>query len=307
MVELVNVGNGENWDASFTGGGPAESASQLVKAIQSDDAFSAVANGFVLGLDLLGALESPIETLATSVIGWLLEHISFLDRFLDYTTGDPIAIENAVNALNTAATELDKLAAAHINALSQVPTYVDGGSGSFNAFFERVMPRAEDIKTQSLACAGLSSGMAIDGILVSTCRGIIRDSLANLVLKAITRGTAALAAAPYTGGGSVVAAIYDTALEAAQTAAELGEVLSKVGVKLSAMSGKLELLVDALDTPLARNFLTSSAKGADMSEARPELTEADRAKARHEPTEQPGQAHHTPNGPWRAQGTLDDG
>lgn len=299
MVDLVNVGGGENWDASFTGGGPAESTSQIVKAIQSDDAFSAVANGVVLGLDLLDVLESPIKTLATSVIGWLLEHISFLDSFLDYTTGDPGAIESAVNALNTAATELDKLAAAHIEALTQVPTYVEGGSESATAFVERVMPRAEDIKAQSIACVGLASGMTVDGVLVSTCRGVIRDELANLVLKAITRATAAAAAAPYTGGGSVVAAVYDTVVEGAQTAAELGTVLAKVGVKMSAMSGKLGELVDALDKSVARNVLTSSAKGADMSEARPDLTETDRATSRRGPA--------TPNRPWRVAGTLDDG
>ena len=258
-----------------------------------------MANGVVLGLDLLDVLESPIKTLATSVIGWLLEHISFLDSFLDYTTGDPGAIESAVNALNTAATELDKLAAAHIEALTQVPTYVEGGSESATAFVERVMPRAEDIKAQSIACVGLASGMTVDGVLVSTCRGVIRDELANLVLKAITRATAAAAAAPYTGGGSVVAAVYDTVVEGAQTAAELGTVLAKVGVKMSAMSGKLGELVDALDKSVARNVLTSSAKGADMSEARPDLTETDRATSRREPA--------TPNRPWRVAGTLDDG
>jgi hypothetical protein len=303
VVDLVNVGGGENWDASFAGGGPAESASQLVKAIEGHDAFSMAANGVALGFDLLGVIESPIRTLATSVIGWLLEHISFLDSFLDYTTGDPIAIEAAVKALNAAATDLDELAAEHINALSQVPTYAEGGSGSFNAFFERVMPRAEDIKAQSLACAGLSSGMTVDGIMVSTCRGVIRDALANVVLRAIVKGTAALAAAPYTGGGSMATAIYDIALDAARTAKELGDVLSRVGVDLADMSGKLERLVDVLGTSVAKNYLTSSAKGADMSEARPELTAADEAKARRQQAEESA----TPAFPWRVQGTLDDG
>src|SRR5262249_15847468 len=147
-------GDGDNWDVSFAGGGPLDSVSQVVKSIQSEDGFSIAVNVTVAVGDLLGVLESPLEAVAGSVIGWLIEHVKFLHAFLDITAGAPVAVEAAVGTLQRAAKELDKLAGEHIDALSQVPTYSEGGSGSFNAFLDAVMPRAEDIKARSVACTG---------------------------------------------------------------------------------------------------------------------------------------------------------
>jgi hypothetical protein len=307
MSDIVNVGGGENWDASFAGGGPAESASQLVKAIMQDAPASAVANGVVLGLDLLGALESPLETLATSVIGWLLEHISYLDSFLDLTTGDPGAIDDAVKALNKAAVDLDELAKDHVGSMSEVPTYAEGGSGSFNAFVDRVLPRAEDIETRAIACVGLANAMAIDGAVVAALRGIIRDSLALLVIKTIKWGSAAIAAAPYTGGASMGALLTDVSIESARTARELCTKLADVGIELAETAGKVGKLVDRLDNLAVKNIISAGGMGAASAAARPELTAdqaiADRRAADH-PASKPAA---TPGPPWKVQGTLEDG
>ena len=306
MADIVNVGGGENWDASFSGGGPAESASQMVKAITQDAPASAVANGVVLGLDLLGALKSPFETLAASVVGWLLEHVSFLDSFLDLTTGDPGAINDAVNALNKAAVDLDELAKEHAGSLSEVPTYVAGGSGSFNAFADRVLPRAEDIETRAIACVGLANAMAIDGAVVAALRGVIRDSLAQLVIKIIQWGSAAIAAAPYTGGASMGTLLADVSIESAHTARELCTELADVGVDLAEMAGKVGTLVDRLDNLAVKNVISAGGMGIDSAAASPELT-ADQAIADRRAADQPApKPPATPGPPWMVRGTLDD-
>ena len=142
ISDMVNVGGGDNWDISFAGGGPLDSVSQVVKSIQSDDGFSIGVNAAVAAADLLGALESPLKTIAGSAMGWLIEQRRVPGRLPRRTAGDPVAVEAAVRTLQNAARELDKLAGEHIDALSQVPTYAEGGSGSFNAFFGTVMPRA---------------------------------------------------------------------------------------------------------------------------------------------------------------------
>jgi hypothetical protein len=297
---MVNVGGGENWDTSYAGGGPVESVSQVVKSIMNQDGISIGANSVVLGMDLLGALESPFRTIAGSVVGWLIEHVKFMDDFLDVTAGDPAAVEAAVGALNDAAGKLDRLAADHVNALSEVPTYVEGGSGSFNAFFGTVMPRAEDIKARSLACVGQAGCVTLAGSMVSATRSTIRDALTELVLVMFERGAQALAMASYTGGASIGLAIQDVVLRAVHTASELSEELGKLAKKLLDVSWKLNSLQTVLEGA-AKNTLNSFAKGADTMAKAPEFTEYDKAAAsRRQPEPQPGF-------PWRVQGTLDDG
>jgi len=302
-TDMVNVGGGENWDSSFTGGGPVESVSQVVTSIMNQDGISIGANGVVLGMDLLGALESPFRTIAGSVVGWLIEHVEFLDDFLDVTAGDPAAVEAAVDALNDAAGKLDRLAADHVNALSEVPTYVEGGSGSFNAFFGTVMPRAEDIKARSVACVGQAGCVNLAGSAVAAIRGTIRDALAELVLVMFERGAQALATAPYTGGASIGLAIQDVVLRAVHTASDLSKELGRLAQKLLKVSRDLNSLQTVLESA-AKNTISSFAKGADTSAKAPEFTEYDRAAASRPPQEQPAPQ---PGFPWRVQGTLDDG
>lgn len=299
MTSMVNVGGGDNWDVSFAGGGPLDSVSQVVKSIQSEDGFSTAVNSAVAVADLLGALESPLNTVAGSVIGWLIEHVKFLDGFLDLTAGDPVAVEAAVGTLQNAAKELDKLAGEHIDSLSQVPTYAEGDSGSFNAFFGTVMPRAEDIKARGVACVGQSSCMMLAAAAVSATRGVIRDALTELVLWLFERGAAALAAAPYTGGASLGWAVYDGVLRAVRTATELSDELTRLAQKLLNVSRHLGKLQHAAAT-VGKNVVPAMAKSTDMSMEAPEYHRADEAKARREPP-----PSTTPNFPWRVQGTLD--
>jgi hypothetical protein len=303
MTSFVNVGGGDNWDVSFAGGGPLDSVSQVVKSIQGNDGFSMVANGAVVGLDLLDTLQSPLEAIAGSAIGWLLEHVVYLDWFLDRTAGDPVAVEATVTALQNAAKELDKLAGEHIDALSQVPTYAEGDSGSFNAFFGTVMPRAEDIKARSMACIGQSECMMLAAAAVAATRGIIRDTLTELAVWLIELAVKAIAAAPYTEGASVAWAIYDGSRRAARTAIDLSKELKELAQKLVKVAEEMGKLKQAV-LILAKNAYPAMAKTADMSAKAPEYHQSDEAKARREPPEPPPST--TPNFPWRVQGTLDE-
>jgi hypothetical protein len=302
ISDMVNVGGGDNWDVSFAGGGPVDSVSQVVKSIQSGDGVSMAVNGVVTGADLLETLESPLKAVAGSAIGWLIEHVKFLDGFLDITAGDPVAVEAAVGKLQNAAKELDELAGEHIDALSQVPTYVEGGSESFNAFFGTVMPRAEDVKARSVACVGQSSCMMLAAAAVAATRGVIRDALTEFVLYLFERGAAALASAPYTGGGSIVLAVEDVVLRAVHTASDLSKELQQLAQKLLKVTDDLSKLQKAL-VIVGKNALPAMARAADMSAEAPGYHRADEAKARREPPEPPPST--TPSFPWRVQGTLD--
>ena len=138
--------------------------------------------------------------------------------------------------------------------------------------------------------------------MVAALRGIIRDSLALLVIKIIKWGSAAIAAAPYTGGASMGALLTDVSIESAQTARELCTKLADVGIDLADMAGKVGTLVEHLNT------LAVGGMGAASAAARPELT-ADQAiadrRAANQPAPKPSST--APGQPWKVQGTLDDG
>jgi hypothetical protein len=301
---LVGIGGGDNWDSSFAGGGPADSVAQVVRSIENDDMLSTAANGVVAGMDLLGVLESPMRSLAGSAVGWLLEHIGYLNWFLDHTAGDPDAIGDAVKTLQKAAADLDGIAADHFNSVSEVPTYQEGGSGSFNAFFDNLKPRAEEIKARSLACRGQAGGLTVAGMVVSTTRGIIRDALTELVLFVIERASLAFAAAAYTGGSALIWAVQDVVRTAVLVTSRLSKELTKLTQRLMKVSRDMGALKQALEI-FAKNALPSVTRAADQAAQSPELTKADAAKASHERPESKPPA--TPTFPWRVQGTLDDG
>jgi hypothetical protein len=170
------------------------------------------------------------------------------------------------------------------------------------------MPRAEEIKTHSLTCQGLASGMLVAGQLAATYRGIIRDLLAELVWRLLKKATVAAATAPYTGGGSIAALASDIAIDAAKTANDIAGEPSKVATHLSELSGKLGKLADGVGGPVrtavVSNALPSFTKTVDTVVAAQDPTQADQAKSRYEAALP--DVPKTPARPWYTSGTLDE-
>jgi hypothetical protein len=142
--------------------------------------------------------------------------------------------------------------------------------------------------------------MMLAAAAVSATRGVIRDALAQFVLYLFEKGAEALAAAPYTGGSSIVLAIENVVLRAVHTASDLADELGRLAKKLLDVSRDLSKLRQALEI-VAKNVVPATAKGADMSMEAPEHHLADEAKARRGPP-----PATTPSFPWRVEGTLDE-
>jgi hypothetical protein len=260
-VTFTNITGGQNWDQTFAGAGPLEGAAGIVKSIQDGDWLSAVGNGVAASIDVLGFFENPVKTLATTAIGWLVEHLSALDAFLDQTTGDPAAVQNAAETFFQAAKNLDEVAAQQIRSFgTDVQAYRSGHSPSAVAFEQRVGPRGDELKTLSLQCLGLGEAMNAAALAVSACRGIIRDLLTEFTWWVFKKGTLALAAAPYTGGGSLALLLTDTCIAGAKLAKKFADKLGALTENLTGLAGLLKALAQRLGDPGWRGFATSVGK-----------------------------------------------
>jgi hypothetical protein len=275
-VTFTNITGGNDWDQSFAGAGAVDTASQLVKSITDNDWLSASANLAVGVVDLLEFRANPVDALATSAIGWLIEHISFLDAFLDQTAGDPQAVQNAYQVFYQAAKDLDRVAAEQITAFGTgVDTYRQGASPSAQAFEKRVGTRGAELKTLSLRCLGLGEAMNSAALRVATCRGVFRDLLADLAWAIIQEARIALALAPYTSGGSLAALLTHTCALGARLAKDFAAKLGVLAQDLSELAHLLLRLATEVGIALWKNAPPSVAKNVHDSV---DLTAADAAE-----------------------------
>jgi hypothetical protein len=324
---FVGVGGGENWDQSFAGGGPVDTASQIVKSFQDSDWLAFGGNIVAAGLDVLSVVDSPLDAIGTSALGWFIEHVRFLDGFLDNTVGDPVAIDNAAAALSKAAVELDGIAAEQFTAFdSEINVYRAGVSPSKVPFEERVGPRAEELKLLSVQCEGLGRALITAGLMVSTIRGIMRDLLAEFAWWVLQRIAIAMATAPYSGGASVGVALTDTVRSGVQTGGKLATLLEQCLEKLAALNAKVKQLAELMSTPrrataavALQNLLPSTGKAIDDTAQSYQPSAYDKAREEAEPPPEPAELEpkvpepEVPFGPvqqrspaWQTSGTLDE-
>ncbi|OLF16741.1 hypothetical protein [Actinophytocola xanthii] len=189
----------------LAGAGPVDTLAELGQSIAAGDIDSVVANTGLLGVDMIGAFANPIDTLATSAIGWMLEHIPMLRVPLDVTAGNPDAVKNAVQQWNDTALALENIANQQGNSLrTEVPTYLHGDSTSSHEFAAAMNHREAQIRGAALTCAEMASETAKAGADVAVVRGVIRDMLADFAWRTLQWAAAQLAAAPMTLGATSV-------------------------------------------------------------------------------------------------------
>lgn len=337
---FTNVNVGDNWDQSFTGSGLGEDAASIVKSIETGDWVSIGGNVVAGVLDGLAYFDNPVKALGTSAIGWIIEHLTALDAFLDQTVGDPQAVQGAAETFYQAAKTLDDAAGRQIRAFGlEVPTYRSGQSPSAVAFEQRIGPRGDELKALSIQCHGLAESVNMAGVLVGTVRGIMRDLLAEFAYSLFQKGIVALAEAPYTNGFSIAFFTSDACRTGARLAVKLADKLKDLLEslkKLSQLVRRLSNIAHKLADPALRGFVVGvgknyappATKAADDAVSLSSADAATQEVAEHEEAERkakdqppgPGpfvpESQHPPaekpkQGPglgvkWHTSGTLDE-
>lgn len=234
-----------------SGAGVVDSIAETVTAITDFDSpadvFDVGLGVASVGIDALTFLENPIDTLATSAIAWLIDNLAFLRWPLDLTVGNPAIIDQAIQALNQAAADLDGLATEQADALgTQVPTYRQGGSASAVTFEDVMNLRVAQLRGASLACAGAAESYASAGVWVATARAVARDLIADFVWDLLQDTATRLAAGPMTFGASVAEFAAQTVQRAATLINKIADMFGTLLDRLAILSRRLRELADDL-------------------------------------------------------------
>jgi hypothetical protein len=197
------------------------------------------------GMDAIGMAMDPFGSLAGAGIGWLIEHIGFLKKPLDYLAGDPEEItakqqtwENIAKALNDAAGRYDQSAATMKG--SNQGAAVNGVHSTATNF-------SQVLKGAAGHASDAAEAMKVAGVVVGTTRGVIRDSLSQFAGDAIVKWIAATAAAFFTFGATEAAFVVDEVAEGTSLAVQDVSKVTKVMQFLEKLKGSAKDSSSALE------------------------------------------------------------
>lgn len=329
----------------MSGSGVGESASGTIDAISTFDDASDVGdvllNAGTFAIDGLGFIANPVDALATSVIGWVVEHLEPLRWPLDVTLGDPEVIQNTIKQWNDAALSLDGVAHDYANAPgNKAPTYLHGNSRSAAALSAFVPFRQEQISGAGMACAQVAHATAQAAALVAATRGLIRDTIVALVWDLLKKAVARLAFAPFTFGATGVAIAWDAVATVVTGMKKFRTILGNLLDKLKVLTASLSKITAKLDRyfsvarpvsafggkylpnptalpKVALDGVREYAKVDDTATATSDGADADAARAKHERLDEyerttedrnadlPPPASYETDDWWTRRGTLD--
>lgn len=245
----------ENEDAqpldSWEGAGVASSYADVGAALSEDEIDPARLGFAVAGaaIDTLGAIADPFEALASSVAGWLIEHIWFLHEPLDALAGDPTQITAQSKTWHNVSAELADLAVEY-RAKAPGPPDWEGLAG--DAYRRTVEDFSVDLEAVARNAEQLSGLILTTGVAVGTVRGTIRDMLAEFIGELIAEVALWVAAAFFTFGGALAAGVARVVLWALDLAADIARRISRLLDALHAAGGTAGRIADSVRETAAR-------------------------------------------------------
>jgi hypothetical protein len=188
----------DNWE----GAGVASSWADLDAAVSADNvdpaqvAFTATA----AGLDTLGAIVNPLDSLLSAGVGWLIEHVWFLHEPLDALAGDPTQITAQAQTWHKVGGELAAVAQDHRGAAAALSAWEGIAGDGYRGTVDRFGGALEGAARNATQLADL---ILTTGAQVGTVRALIRDWIAGWVSEAIQTVVFYGVAALITAGGAL--------------------------------------------------------------------------------------------------------
>ena len=200
------------------GAGVVSSWADLGAAIGADDldpaaiTFTAAA----AGLDTLGAVLQPFDSLLRAGLGWLIEHIDFLRQPLDALAGDPTEVLAQSRNWHHVAAELRATAADYRDAV------VPGWDGAAAEAYRRATDELVGALREASAQADeLSLLILATGAAVGTVRATIRDTITEFLSLVLRYLLAASTLAFLTAGGSLATVVLTVVVRALEVAEDI--------------------------------------------------------------------------------------
>ncbi|MFJ5990635.1 WXG100 family type VII secretion target [Lentzea sp. NPDC092896] len=235
----------------LAGAGMFDTTEDLVKPFAEGKTIDPVAlgiDGAALALDVAGFLTDPLGTLASSVVGWIIENVGFIREPFDKLMGDPPAIE----AIGTTWENIAKRLSDEANAYeSHAKTLAEWTGDAADAYGTRCTNLVAQLRGSSAAASSAANKIKVAGAVVAATRALIRDLLADLAGTLLMWGIPAAASAIPTAGASVAAFITRAVTKAVE-----------IGTKIARFVAKLFKALDKLGS-LAKKAASTMRKQAD--------------------------------------------
>lgn len=291
------VVDAENEDAqpfgNWEGAGATSSIADLNAALSAEhpDPLQIAFTGAGAALDGLDAVMNPLDGLATSGIGWLIEHVWWLHEPLDALAGDPTQITAQARTWHNVATQLNAVAADYRGEVAGGAPDWDGAAA--DAYRTAVADYTARLDSTAEMAERLSSVILLSGAGVAATRSWMRDEIADLVWQVIQLLFWWGVLAFLTVGGSLAVGALDAIRRAEQLARTFVRQISRLLDALDASGRTAHQLVEAMrDTvaqaraaaPHARAWNDSVQQGAEdlgldhVIEAGKQVTNADQAR-----------------------------
>ncbi|MFJ8917261.1 hypothetical protein [Amycolatopsis sp. NPDC102389] len=222
------AGSGDTAGAGFF-----DSAFSLKKAVDDGDSLSIGLASAGMAIEILGMVVDPIGSLLTAGIGWLIEHIVIFRWPLDFLLGDPKGIEAAKTAIYNEGKAVKEWSEDHAAATKKFMEKWDGeAADKFRADMEGVAAQI-DALADYINFAGKQMGIA--GAVIGAVRGIVRDIIAMTLAGILKAAIVAVALAPVTFGGSIIAAITSIMTTVGVAIAKIAKQIADTAKKLAEM------------------------------------------------------------------------
>lgn len=195
-------------------------------------------------VDTIGAAVDPFGAIVSAGVGWLLEHVDFLREPLDALLGNPDEINANVDALKNAAAEMRTIAEEHRQDLGTIADWTGAASDAYHGSLTQL---AEELDSMGMTLDGTAAVVGISGMLVTTLRGIVFDTISSLITELIRDALIAAASAVCTFGGSIAAFCGVASARAAATATKISSKITKLISGLGRQGGRLAKLAEAME------------------------------------------------------------
>jgi hypothetical protein len=231
----------DNWE----GAGVASSWADLNAAISADhvDPVQVAYTAAGAGLDTLGAIDDPLESLLSAGVGWLIEHVWFLHEPLDALAGDPTQITAQAQTWNKVGAELGAVAQDHRTAAAALGGWEGPAGDGYRGTVDRFGGALEQAGRDATQLADL---ILTTGAQVGTVRALIRDQIAEWGGKAIEYIVLAGIGALVSFGGALGAGAIQLILSAIDLANDLMRQVRRLLDSLTLAGGMAAQLSGAI-------------------------------------------------------------
>jgi uncharacterized protein YukE len=235
-----------------TGAGIVDTGEDLVRDIalpfregKSIDFVALGIDSFAMGFDIAGAVADPFGTIASSVVGWIIENVGFVRKPFDDLAGDPPAIEAAASTWENIAKQLHESKRTHRNALVRMAGWTGPAA---DAYRKRARQLINGMGNSAEAAESVANKIKIAAALVAATRTLIRDLLADLAGTLLAWGIPAAAAAIPSAGASVAAFITRAITKAVEIGGKIAQFLKKLFGALDKLSALAKRAGEAMRT-----------------------------------------------------------